>query len=254
MSELYPPTEADLAALADGSISPRDRESLLAHVRESPELSSALAQQEQAVAMTRALTTQAPADLHRRIDALTSRQRARSLRPRVLAGGALASAVAVVAALVISLSSSPHHRLGLTQIAALTLAPATMTAPSESSTHHAQLSVSVRGVPFPYWGEHFGWRSTGARIDHIAGRTVKTVFYESSGKQRIGYAILDGAGPSPNAGTVVNHDGVSFTLLTRSGVRSVTWTRAGHLCVVSGRSVSGATLLRLASWNDREAT
>jgi hypothetical protein len=28
----------------------------------------------------------------------------------------------------------------------------------------------------------------------------------------------------------------------------VTWLRDGHLCVLSGRGVSGATLLRLASW------
>jgi hypothetical protein len=33
----------------------------------------------------------------------------------------------------------------------------------------------------------------------------------------------------------------------------VTWLRDGHLCVVSGRGVSSATLLRLASWSDHDA-
>ncbi len=37
-------------------------------------------------------------------------------------------------------------------------------------------------------------------------------------------------------------------------VAVVTWLRDGHLCVVSGRGVSSATLLRLASWSDHDAT
>ncbi len=48
--------------------------------------------------------------------------------------------------------------------------------------------------------------------------------------------------------------GVSYRLLTENGVAVVTWLRDGHLCVVSGRGVSSATLLRLASWSDHGAT
>ena len=48
--------------------------------------------------------------------------------------------------------------------------------------------------------------------------------------------------------------GVSYRLLTENGAAVVTWLRDGHLCVVSGRGVSSATLLRLASWSDRDAT
>jgi tellurite resistance protein len=48
MSERHSPTEAELAALADGSISAQRRERLLARVRQSPELSNDLAQQQRA--------------------------------------------------------------------------------------------------------------------------------------------------------------------------------------------------------------
>jgi hypothetical protein len=48
--------------------------------------------------------------------------------------------------------------------------------------------------------------------------------------------------------------GVAYRLLTQSGAAVVTWLRDGHLCVVSGRGVSSATLLRLAIWSDRAAT
>jgi hypothetical protein len=48
--------------------------------------------------------------------------------------------------------------------------------------------------------------------------------------------------------------GVSYRLLTENGTAVVTWLRDGHLCVVSGHGISSATLLRLASWSDRDAT
>ncbi len=48
--------------------------------------------------------------------------------------------------------------------------------------------------------------------------------------------------------------GVSYRLLTENDAAVVTWLRAGHLCVVSGRGVSSATLLRLASWSAHDAT
>jgi hypothetical protein len=42
---------------------------------------------------------------------------------------------------------------------------------------------------------------------------------------------------------------VPFRLLSEHGAPVVTWLRDGRLCVVSGQGVSGATLLRLASWD-----
>ncbi len=140
------------------------------------------------------------------------------------------------------------------QTVAPTLRAATLPAPRESLARHAQLDVAVDGVPFPYWGERFGWHSTGARTDRVDGRTVTTVFYANSGDQRVGYAIFAGA-PMPKTGGVVNwRGGVSYRLFDEHGVAVVTWLRDGHLCVVSGRGVSSATLLRLASWSEGNPT
>jgi hypothetical protein len=47
--------------------------------------------------------------------------------------------------------------------------------------------------------------------------------------------------------------GVSYRL-SENGAAAVTWLRDGHLCVLSGRGVSSATLLGLASWSDHGAT
>jgi hypothetical protein len=47
---------------------------------------------------------------------------------------------------------------------------------------------------------------------------------------------------------------VPYRLLTENGASVVTWQRDGHLCVLSGHSVSSATLLRLASWSERDAS
>jgi hypothetical protein len=42
-----------------------------------------------------------------------------------------------------------------------------------------------------------------------------------------------------------------YRLLSENGAAAVVWLRDGHLCVVSGHGVAGATLLKLASWSDR---
>jgi hypothetical protein len=83
---------------------------------------------------------------------------------------------------------------------------------------------------------------------------VTTVFYEGSRGRRVGYAIVGGSSASQLSGGVVSRrDGVPYRLLTVNGVPVVAWMREGHLCVVSGRGVGGATLLRLASWEGRRA-
>jgi hypothetical protein len=168
--------------------------------------------------------------------------------------GAAAAAVVVMVALAAILgggSSGPSLR----QAAASTLRAATLPAPPESSANHAQLAAAVDGVPFPYWEDRFGWRSTGTRSDRIDGRTVTTVFYSDAAGRRIGYAILAGTPvPRIDGGAIAWRDGVPYRLLSENGTAVVTWLRDGHLCVVSGRGVSSATLLRLASWSDHDAT
>lgn len=221
--------------------------------------------------LLRSFDAPAPERLHRRVEALVAAHQGSARRDRHSApraahrrpfsplgfAGAGAVAIAVVAIAMIALSQSGgSHALSLRQAAAPTLRAATLPAPPESGADHAELTAAVDGVKFPYWGERFGWHSTGTRSDRIDGRAVTTVFYSDAAGRRIGYAILAGT-PAPRisgGGKVAWRGGVQYRLLTENGASAVVWQRDGHLCVVSGHGVPGATLLRLASWSDRNAT
>ncbi len=222
--------------------------------------------QQRIAELVRSFDAPAPQSLHRRIDALVGgdgdpRHARRRLGLRlsfpVLAGvGAIAVVAAIVLAIAFGGGSGDNGAAALTvgQTVAPTLRAATLPAPRESLTRHAQLAAAVDGVPFPYWGERFGWHSTGARADRIDGRAVTTVFYANGGGRRVGYAIFTDA-PAPRTGGVVTwRGGVSYRLFDENGVAVVTWLRDSHLCVVSGRGVSSATLLRLASWSEGNPT
>ena len=127
-----------------------------------------------------------------------------------------------------------------------------MSAPAENPHASAQLAANVDGVAFPYWEDHFGWRSTGARTDHVGGRTAMTVFYANAAGKQIGYAIVAGTPPPRLGGGVVAwRDGTPYRVMSHNGSQLVIWLRHGRLCVVAGRGVHAATLLALASWNDR---
>jgi hypothetical protein len=207
------------------------------------------------IELVRSSDVRAPDSLHRQVGTLVASRRRRklALHPPVL--GAVAAAVVLVVALAVVLSGGGSPTLNMHQAAAPTLSAATRSAPRESSTNHAELTAAVDGVKFPYWEDRFGWRSTGMRSDQIAGRAITTVFYSDASGRRIGYAILAGT-PAPRigGGVVVWRGGVPYRLLTANGAAVVTWLRDGRLCVVSGRDVSSATLLKLASWSDHDAS
>ena len=214
------------------------------------------------VDLLRSIDVRAPEDLHRKVESLIaarsqsagrgwiSRRPLRMGRSGLALG--LAGAVAAVVAIAIGLSGGGAATLSMHQASALTLRPATVPAPAESPSNSAELTAAVEGVPFPYWEERFGWRSIGARTDRLAGRAVMTVFYMDTRGRRIGYAIVAGT-PAPRltGGTVAWRHGVPYRLMSENGAPAVTWLRHGRMCVVSGRGVDSATLLRLASWNDR---
>jgi hypothetical protein len=161
------------------------------------------------------------------------------------------AAAAVAGALVAGLTGGGSSGLTVRQATALTFRPPTGAAPTHSKSDRPTLAVAVNGVAFPYWEDKFGWRAVGTRTDRVSGREVTTVFYGNRRGQTIGYAIASGAKPPRiSEGTMVRRGGVHYWLLGVNGMPVVTWLRDGHLCVVSGRGVSGATLLRLASWTD----
>ncbi len=220
------------------------------------------------VEYVRSSDVRAPDELQRKVDALIdarSPAARRGLsadregptgRSRFALGFAATIAIAAVLVVVVAggLSGGGSTTPSVRQTAALTLRGATAPAPAESMSHRGQLAVAVDGVAFPYWEDHFGWRSTGARSDRVGGRAVTTVFYEDARGRRLGYAIVAGApAPQTSGGAVVWRKGVPYRLLSENGTHVITWLRNGHLCVVSGRGVDNATLLRLASWVDSGA-
>jgi hypothetical protein len=228
---------------------------------------------QRAAELVRAVEVRAPQTLHRRVQELVdahpaSRRRAGTEDRRGVLGGALngrlrptlaAMAVAAItgAALALLTGSGTHRAAqpagpSLSAATRLTLSAATTGAPRESTTHAQQLNVAVDGVAFPYWKEHFGWRATGTRTDTLGGRSVTTVFYTGPRDRRIGYAIVGGTPPpAASGGTVVWHRGVPYRLQRLGGVPVLAWRREGRMCVLAGRGVSGATLMRLASWDER---
>jgi len=230
------------------------------------------------VEFVRSSDVRAPDSLHRQVQALVAARggparehprraprapdlpRPHFLRPRLspprLIGVAAAVAVAAIA-LVAGLGRGGSSTLSMPQTAAPMLtSAATMPAPPQSRANPAKLAAAVDGVKFPYWANRFGWRSTGMRDDRMDGRAVTTVFYSDSRGHRIGYAIVAGT-PAPrldSGGVATWRRGVTYRMLSAGGVAIVTWLRDGHLCMVAGRGVSGATLLKLAGWSDRDAT
>lgn len=220
-----------------------------------------------------ASTVKAPESLHERVQEMVEQAEARPRKRRRSAVrwspaawsqaawsparlGVAATTAAGLAALAIGVGLSGGGSSGLTvaKAAALTLSPATMGAPRESTANHSQLDVSVQGVAFPYWRERFGWRSAGARVDQVAGRSVTTVFYTDRAGRWIGYAIASGRSPQLTGGTVRwSSLGIPYSVSTQDGATVVAWPRDGHLCVVSGRGVDTATLLRLAGWRQSGA-
>jgi hypothetical protein len=206
----------------------------------------------------RAIDERAPDRLHARVQAMAAEQgRTHTTLRGALGGmrlrlGALAATGAALgAALALALGGAGSAGLSLGEAAALTLQPATRPAPSENHHARAELTASVDGIPFPYWEDHFGWRSSGSREDTVDGHHVRTVFYTDGKGRRVGYAIVAGH-PAPHlgSGTVHWHEGTPYHLAYVGGKPVVTWYRDGHLCVVSGNGMDGKTLLTLAGWDE----
>jgi hypothetical protein len=97
---------AELAALADGSVTPERQASLEAKVAASPALAERLAEQERAVALVRGAgdDVDAPAGLRARLEAQRSPRTNRTPRRLALAG--VAAAVVVAAAIGVTVASS----------------------------------------------------------------------------------------------------------------------------------------------------
>jgi hypothetical protein len=258
MDHERPDIQARLAALADGTLAPEERERLLEQIGRSTELRQEAERQRHTVAIVGSLeSVQAPAELHRSVAALSAgatrrRRPRRALRLQLAGAGALAAIA--FAALVIALTTGSSGGPTLLQAADVALRPATLPAPAQSAHRPGRLARSVDGIAYPYWQDSLGWGAAGARVDRLGGRTITTVFYRPQSARtavsgRIGYAIVAGrALPIPHDGSQVEEKGIAFHVLSSRGTTIVTWRRAGHTCILVAREVSGATLVHLASW------
>ena len=239
--------EAELARLADSSLDAAHEAEVRRRLEGSPKLTAALAEQERAVAMLRSLEVEAPASLHAALDErLRGAEHRQSRRRRLRFGYALPATIAVAAVLaVVLVTGGGATGPNLQQTVRLTLAAATSPAPTERTA--ATIDDTAAGIAFPYWQQSIGWRALGARADRIDGRQIVTVFYGAPGGHRVGYAIVAGHALPVSGGRIVWHDGVPYRLAHEGPATLVTWLRSGHTCVIAGRGVSPATLLRLAT-------
>ena len=257
MSENTPWREAELARVADGSLTPEQEAQRRREIAADPELSAALDDQERAVAMLRAADVPAPAALRAAVaEQLQTADRRHRSRPRPrprlrLAFPAVATVAIAAAVVIVLLSGAGTPSPTLRQTVGLTLAASVSPPPAERGAHSSALAISSAGIPFPYWQQTVGWRALGSRTDRIDQRTIVTVFYRGRGGRRVGYAIVGGEPLRAGGGHVVTRGGVGYRLTSVDGVPLVTWLRAGHTCVIAGRGVAPATLLALATADPR---
>jgi hypothetical protein len=172
-------------------------------------------------------------------------------RPRRrLAAAGIAAVCLLMVALVVALGE-PDDGVGppsVQQVAAVTRLPTLQAAPDAVGGGLPRLSAAVQGLAFPDWRRAFGWRATGRRTDRIGNRAVTTVFYRYSGR-RLGYAIVAGSPLRPGAGRDLIRGGARYRVVTRGGRTTVTWTQAGHTCVIDApTAVATAELVTLAAW------
>jgi hypothetical protein len=70
----------------------------------------------------------------------------------------------------------------------------------------------------------------------------------------VGYTIVSGKALStPSGSSMTVRHGVRIRTLGLGGNAVVTWVRKGHSCILSGRGVSRAELVKLAGWHDQGA-
>jgi anti-sigma factor RsiW len=237
-------SEAELAAFADGSLSPRRRAQVAACIERSRELRVLVGAQRAALAAVRALDAPGPARLRALRPPEPSRPHAR-LRTVPLA---IAAAMAVLLAGVLPLQGRRSEATVL-EVARLAGRSPSAPAPPTDRAEPSLLDAAIAGVPFPNYAARLGWHATGTHADELDGRKTRTVFY-ARGDQRIAYSIVAGnplAWPANARRT--RRDGTELRHLRRGGQTIVTWLRAGHTCVLSGARLSRDELLELAAWN-----
>jgi hypothetical protein len=172
-------------------------------------------------------TIAAPATLRERVARDHERAGRRRTRGRLLGGGVIGLATALVIAVLLVLPGSSQPSVA--DAAKLALASPDAAAPGPGATP-GTLDASVSGVAFPTWD---GWRAVGERTRDVAGRSARSVVYEDASGQRVGYAIVSGKPLDVPDGTRHRVNGAELTSLRSDGATVVTWRVDGHTCVLA---------------------
>ncbi len=239
------PTERELAALADGSLSGARRARVERAVASSSELQADIAAQRSALhAIAQASEEHAPSSLRARLE-LARDPRRRPVARRGVWGTATAAVGAMAAAAVILLAGGPASAPTVASAATLAVRAPVMPA---GAGHAGKLAWPfANGLSFPDWTQRFGFTAFGSRSDGISGHTATTVFY-ARGQNEIAYTIVSGRPLS--IGTRSHEsawDGAQLWSFQERGRAVVTWLRSGHTCVLSGSPSQLGQLLRLAA-------
>ncbi|MGI8505852.1 MAG: hypothetical protein ACR2MK_03440 [Solirubrobacteraceae bacterium] len=245
----HPPSEGELAALADGTLVGERSTHVEAIVAASPELQAIVQEQRRTLSAVHAAAVPAPSALRARVAAAAPASVSAGRR-RVVPALAVACVAAVALAVVLGTIGSAAPTVA--QAAALAARPPTAAAPL--GNQGAVLpGLRGAGLPYPYWEDHFGWRATGVRRDRLSGRPTTTVFYRRAG-QRIGYTIVSGPSLSvPGDARVTIRNGTRIAVVRVGGQTVATWLRRGHSCVLSGAGVPGSVLVHLAAFRSHGA-
>jgi hypothetical protein len=244
----------DISALADGTLDPARREQVKARIAASPELTALYGRERSVVALLHEARARdrAPAALRERIDragAAHARGRRKPAPINRLLGGLVATAVVVVA-LVLLLPAGTPGAPSVSQAAALATRGATAPAPGADPDNPGHLGTNVENLYFPDWTSKNkdGWKAVGERRDRVNGRTATTVFYTKGGAT-VAYTIVGAPVLKVPAGTVTLRAGVPYRTLVLGKRLVVTWRNHNHTCVLSaaGASVMGRTLVALAA-------
>jgi hypothetical protein len=241
---------ADLARLADGTLSPRRRAKVEARMADSPELQAALDEQRRAVALVRSAGGAMPAGLRGRLEAARRERAPKARRWRIALGAGLATAAAATAlALALTLPGDVPGGPTVVQAAQIAGQPPRGPAPDHVAGDFTRLNVSVDGLAFPNWAYRLHWPAIGRRTDRIHGRSVTTVYYRR-GSRVVGYAIIAGERVPPPVATTPVIQGRTVYRYFRAGSRTVvTWVRDGHTCVLAGSGTPADVMVRLAAWD-----
>jgi anti-sigma factor RsiW len=249
-TNLNPREQAELSALADGTIDSARRAAVEARIAGSPELSALYQRERRVVEMVHRTNAaeRAPAGLRARIEAQRPSARVRVRRRAGYASGLAAALAAVVLALVLVLPGGSPGAPSVSEAAGLAALGPTHAAPvPDTSAPAVKLGREVEEVYFPNWERSFGARAVGQRSDGLGGRPAVTVYYRWHGRM-LAYTIVGLPSLSQPAARVTWMNGVELRTLKLDGRLVVTWRRDGHTCVLSGNGVSPVQLQKLAAW------